>query len=123
MGSCALFWILSALFIGAAAAAWFKSPRPYPVPAGGENLKANFDGKVRKIFLYLVGMIVLLNLYFYLREGKPSDLIFTLALAVYLAYSYAYTKRPPSRSVEVLAILAILALFEGYFYLSICLGR
>jgi len=103
--------------------AWFKSPRPYPVPTGEGSLKANFNGKVRKIFLYLVGMIVLLNLYFYLRKGKPSDLIFALALTVYLAYNYANTKQPPSRSVEVLAILAILALFEAYFYLSICFGR
>ncbi len=101
---------------------WLKSPRPNLVPAEGESPKANLDGKVRKIFLYLVGMIVLVNLYFYFRDGKPSDLFLALALTVYLAYSYAYTKRPPSRSVEVLAILATLALFEVHFYLSICLG-
>jgi len=121
MGSCALFWIFSTLFVGAAAVVWLKSPRPNPAPAGGESLKANPDSKVRKIFLYLVGMIVLVDLYFFLRDGKPSDLFFALALTVYLAYGYAYTKQPPSRSVEVLAILAILALFEAHFYLSICL--
>ncbi len=102
---------------------WLKSPRPNPVPAEGESPKANLDGKVRKISLYFVGMIVLVNLYFYFRDGKPSDLFFALALTVYLAYSYAYTKQPPSRSVEVLATLAVLALFEAYLYLSICFGR
>ncbi len=123
MGPCALFWIFSALFVGAVGVTWLKSPRPNPVPAGGESFKANPDGRARKIFLYLVGMIVLVSLYFYLRDGKPSDLFFALALTVYLAYSYAYTRRPPSRSLEVLAILALLVLFGTHFYLSICLGR
>ena len=118
-----MFWIFSTLFVGAAAVVWLKIPRPNLVPADGENLEANLDGKVRKIILYLVGIIALINLYFYLRDGKPSNFFFALALAFYLAYGYAYAKRPPSRSVEALGLLAILALFEAYFYLSICLGR
>jgi len=118
MGPCALFWILFALLVAVAVVVWRKSPRP-----GRTEGTANLDGKVRRIFLYLVGFIALWDLFAYLREGRPSNLLFALALLVYLVYSAAYAKLPPSRSIEALALLAMLALGGASFYLSICLGR
>ena len=121
MGQCALFWVLFALLVGVAFVVWLKSPRPSPMPAG-EAPETNPNGKVRRIILYLVGFVALMDLYFYFRDGKPSNLFFALAMIVYLVYSYIYAKRPPSRSVEALALLAILVFGAVSFYLSICLG-
>ena len=86
-----------------------------------EAPEADLNGKVRRILLYFVGFVALMDLYFYFRDGKPSNLFFALAMIVYLVYSSAYAKRSPSRSVEALALLAILAFGAVSFYLSICL--
>ncbi len=122
MGFCLVFWTLLALLIGVAGIVWQKSPRPLPAGAGGSPETAPGD-PVRRTLLYLVGFLTLIELFFFLREGRPSRLLFALALLVYLGYGTAYAKRPPSRSVEALTFFVMLALGGASFYLSTCLGR
>ena len=122
MGQCTLFWIIFLLLVMATAVVWLKSPRPNPVPAEKETPEARLNDKVRTIFLYLLGFIALMDLFFYFRDGTLSDLFFALSLIVYLAYSYAYAKRPPSRWIEALVLLVMLAFITLHFYYSICLG-
>ena len=122
MGQCALFWIIFLLLVMATAVVWQKSPRPNPVPEEKETPEASLNDKVRKFFLYLLGFLALMDLFFYFRDGTLSDLFFALSLIVYLAYSYAYAKRPPSRGIEALVLLVMLAFITLHFYYSICLG-
>jgi len=122
MGQCALFWIIFLLLVMATAVVWQKSPRPNPAQAEKETPEASLNDKVRKFFLYLLGFLALMDLFFYFRDGTPSDLFFALSLIVYLAYSYAYAKRPPSLWIEALVLLVMLAFITLHFYYSICLG-
>ncbi len=122
MGACILFWTFFALLAGVAGVTWRKSPRPVPAGPGGSP-EAVLEGKVRRFLMYLVGFLALVELFVFLREGRPSKLLLVLMLLVYLGYGVARAQRPPSRRAEAFSLLALLALGGASLYLAICLGR